>query len=97
MDAIESRLREAAAALQAAINDAVAAGYIIALPRAGKPVTDIIVSHGGKVADLAEPLDLTDEERASLPAIGGDETDHVMDFGNLKGAPPKSADPSDII
>lgn len=65
-------VRKAAGQLLAAINAAQAAGYVVQWPSRPAGLAAIAISATGAVAmadAVAAPLDLTDEERAALPAL----------------------------
>jgi hypothetical protein len=88
----EQTVRDAALALETAIVAATKAGYIVAYPRYGKPITDLVICETGKVDGLGNPLEITEDERQALPpldlseAVDGVGQDAVIAFGKLKGA-----------
>jgi hypothetical protein len=56
METLEKAVRDAAEALQQAVDAAVAAGYVVTFPQAvGQPMTAIAISATAKVVEAGKP------------------------------------------
>lgn len=75
----EEVVRDAAIALNEAIGAAVRAGYVVVWPTRLSDLSGIAVSETGKVSDLAQPLDMTDAESATLPRLNPSARDNPAD------------------
>ncbi|MBW9062375.1 hypothetical protein JNB71_03490 [Rhizobium herbae] len=82
----EQAVRDAAERLHAAIQDAKASGLAVVWPHRPGDLLSISISETGK---FGQPLDLSDKERAVIPALDPSASNDPSGFISSEGRPPR--------